>query len=100
MRPFARLPNPPKSLPQALGPKLAPFTPTAYADIEFIEQLGDPSSNKDGHVWKVKINGTEPFYALKMVGIYCGRYYTHSSGPSAEPGHILGMLWTNTYLSL
>ena len=74
MRPLPRLPNPPRPLPQVLDPKLAPFAPTAYADIEFIEQLGDPTSNKDGHVWKVKINGTGPFYALKMVRIYYSHY--------------------------
>jgi hypothetical protein len=52
-----------------LGPKLEPFTPTAYADIEFLEELGDPANNADSHVWKVRINGQEPCYALKMVSL-------------------------------
>jgi hypothetical protein len=53
-------------LPQAPGPKLPPFTST-HADIEFIEELGDPGQDLDAHVWKVKINGKQPYYALKMV---------------------------------
>ena len=68
MAPLAAFPDPPAPLPQAPGPKLAPFTPTARARIEFIEQLGDPEVNQDGHVWKVRINGGRRFYALKMVG--------------------------------
>lgn len=57
----------PKALPQVPGPKLAPFTPTAYADIEFIEELGNPVVDMDARVWKVRINGAAPYYALKMV---------------------------------
>ncbi|KAH6842894.1 kinetochore Sim4 complex subunit FTA2-domain-containing protein [Chaetomium sp. MPI-CAGE-AT-0009] len=56
--------DPPKALPQVPGPKLAPFTPTAYADIEFIEELGNPAVDMDAYVWKVRINGTD--YALKI----------------------------------
>jgi serine/threonine protein kinase len=63
----AAFPDPPKPLPQVPGPKLAPFTPTAHADIEFIRQLGDPKNNLEGHVWEVKINGMAPNFALKMV---------------------------------
>ncbi|KAL2148971.1 hypothetical protein VTH82DRAFT_1657 [Thermothelomyces myriococcoides] len=60
----ARPPSPPVPLPCVPGPKLAPFTPTAYADIEFIKFLGC-ENDKDSVVWKVKINGGGPF-ALKM----------------------------------
>jgi serine/threonine protein kinase len=63
----ATFPDPPKPLPQVPGPKLAPFTPTARADIEFIRELGDPENNLEGHVWEVKINGMAPNLALKMV---------------------------------
>jgi hypothetical protein len=58
-------PSPPAPLPAVTGPKLAPFTPTAHADIEFIEFLGR-ENDKDSLVWKVDINGAGPF-ALKMV---------------------------------
>jgi len=61
--------EPPQALPQVPGPKLAPFTPTAYADIDFIEELGNPEEHLDGHIWKVKINGAAQCYALKMVSI-------------------------------
>lgn len=54
-------------MPQLPGPKLAPFTPTAYADLEFIEELGNPAEDMDSFVWKVRINGEEPCYALKLV---------------------------------
>jgi hypothetical protein len=53
----------PKPLPQVPGPKLAPFTRTAHASIQFIKELGEPGA--DGHVWEVRIRG-QP-YALKMV---------------------------------
>ncbi|KAL2163055.1 hypothetical protein VTH06DRAFT_6891 [Thermothelomyces fergusii] len=59
-----RLPSPPAPLPCVPGPKLAPFTPTAHADIEFIRFIGC-EKDKDSVVWKVKINGAGPF-ALKM----------------------------------
>lgn len=36
-------------LPQIPGPKLAPFTPTAHADIKFIELIGNPD-DKDAQV--------------------------------------------------
>ncbi len=62
----ARLPSPPTPLPCVPGPKLAPFTPTAYADgIEFVKFLGY-ETDKDSLVWEVNINGAGPF-ALKMV---------------------------------
>ncbi|KAK3985670.1 kinetochore Sim4 complex subunit FTA2-domain-containing protein [Cladorrhinum sp. PSN332] len=51
-------------LPAIPGPKLAPFTPTASADIKFIKKLGH-SIDKDGHVWKVDIKDRGPF-ALKI----------------------------------
>ncbi|KAK3292461.1 kinetochore Sim4 complex subunit FTA2-domain-containing protein [Chaetomium fimeti] len=57
---------PSESLPQVPGPKLVPFTPTARAAIQFIKELGDPSSDKDGRVWEVRINRSGPHYALKM----------------------------------
>ncbi|KUI60277.1 hypothetical protein VP1G_07510 [Cytospora mali] len=60
----------PPSLPQVPGPKLAPFTPTAYAEINFMKPLGS-SKDQEGHVWKVKINGRD--YALKMVTQYLAR---------------------------
>ncbi|AEO64203.1 51201625-949d-47d4-967e-f4f2a0cb2345 [Thermothielavioides terrestris] len=53
-------------LPQVPGPKLGPFTPTAHADIEFIQELGNPSLNKDSRVWKVRINQSGPDFALKL----------------------------------
>ncbi|KAH6637092.1 kinetochore Sim4 complex subunit FTA2-domain-containing protein [Chaetomium tenue] len=61
---FASLPNPPLPLPRVLGPKLAPFTPTARADIEFVEFLGR-ENDVDSQVWKVNVNGAG-FFALKM----------------------------------
>jgi len=61
------LPDPPLPLPRVLGPKLLPFTPTAYADIEFISELGNSEEDVEAHVWKVRINGQETPYALKMV---------------------------------
>jgi hypothetical protein len=67
--PTTTCPGPPKPLPQVPCPKLAPFTPTAYAEIVFDEQLGDPENNLEGYVWKVKINGKAPYFALKMVSI-------------------------------
>jgi hypothetical protein len=54
-------------LPQVPGPKLAPFTATARADIEFIKELGNPNVNMDALVWTVRINGDPTVYALKMV---------------------------------
>lgn len=55
-------------LPQVPGPKLAPFTPSAYADsIEFLNELGDPDIDLDGLVWKVRINGDPTCYVLKMA---------------------------------
>ena len=62
---LARLPSPPAPLPRVPGPRLAPFTPSAQADIEFIEFLGR-ENDKDSLVWKVTINGAGPF-ALKVV---------------------------------
>lgn len=57
--------SPPVPLPQVPGPKLASFTPTAHADIEFIRNLGRPN-DQDSQVWMVNINNCGPF-ALKMV---------------------------------
>jgi hypothetical protein len=62
---LAPLPSPPVPLPPVPGPKLAPFTPNAQADIEFFEFLGQ-ANNADSQVWKVKINGAGLF-ALKAV---------------------------------
>jgi hypothetical protein len=62
--PSSESPNP---LPRVPGPKLAPFTPTAFAGIEFVEELGNPAVDMDSFVWKVRINGEGPYYALKMV---------------------------------
>lgn len=63
---LAALPNPPAPLLRVPGPKLAPFTPTAHANIDFIKELGDPQIDQDARVWKVLIDGDGP-YALKMV---------------------------------
>jgi hypothetical protein len=60
----------PVRLPQALGPKLPPFTLTAEADIEFIEELGDRESENGEVVGKVRINGEETFSALNMVSAF------------------------------
>lgn len=54
----------PPPLPTIPGPKLAPFTTNARAEIEFLGNLGS-HADKDGLVWKVKIDGRK--YALKMV---------------------------------
>lgn len=62
---LAPLPSPPAPLPRVPGPKLAPFTPDARADIEFVEFLGH-EDDADSQVWKVKINGAVLF-ALKAV---------------------------------
>jgi hypothetical protein len=69
MPPITRSAHASLPLPQVPGPKLAPFTPTARADIEFVEELGNPAIDMDGFVWKVKINGTASFYALKMASL-------------------------------
>ncbi|KAH6842735.1 kinetochore Sim4 complex subunit FTA2-domain-containing protein [Chaetomium sp. MPI-CAGE-AT-0009] len=71
--------QPAKPLPQVPGPKLAPFTPTGRADIQFITQLGDPDSNKDGRVWEVRINGSGPHYALKMFYFSSATYISQTS---------------------
>lgn len=63
----ARPPSPPVSLPCVPGPKLAPFTRNAHADIEFIEFLGR-ENDVDSLVWKVKIDKAGPF-ALKVVSV-------------------------------
>ncbi|KAK0744467.1 kinetochore Sim4 complex subunit FTA2-domain-containing protein [Apiosordaria backusii] len=52
------------SLPAVPGPKLAPFTPTARANIKFLENLGH-AKDKDGFVWKVEIEDRGTF-ALKL----------------------------------
>ena len=62
---LAPLPSPPVPLPRVPGPKLAPFTPNARANIEFLEFLGQ-ENDVDSQAWKVKINGTGLF-ALKAV---------------------------------
>ncbi|AEO58194.1 hypothetical protein MYCTH_2305389 [Thermothelomyces thermophilus ATCC 42464] len=80
MASVASLPNPPKPLPQVPGPKLAPFTATAHADIEFIEELGNPDSDVDSRVWKVKINGLDPYYVLKMFPFALPRYLGSTTG--------------------
>jgi len=64
-------PPSPEPLPQLPGPKFAPFTPSAAAEIEFIEQLGRPAIDMDSFVWKVRINGMPTCYALKMVSSLC-----------------------------
>ncbi len=77
---LSRLPSPPVPLPRVPGPRLAPFTPSAQADIEFIEFLGR-QNDKDSLVWKVTINGAGPF-ALKVVS---GSWSAHStSGSNSE----------------
>jgi len=74
----------PSPLPQRPGPTLAPFTLTGYADIEFIEELGDPGEDMDSFVWKVRIDGGEPYYALKMVKSSHQEILTCSQGPGAK----------------
>lgn len=69
MDPMAASSPPPKALPRVPGLKLAPFTPTAYADIEFIEELGNLAVDMDAYIWKARINGAAGYYALKMVSI-------------------------------
>ncbi|KAK4157418.1 kinetochore Sim4 complex subunit FTA2-domain-containing protein [Chaetomidium leptoderma] len=53
---LARLPSPPAPLPCVPGPKLAPFTPNAEADIEFVEFLG-----RENDLDSLVMRGT-PFY--------------------------------------
>ncbi|EAQ82978.1 predicted protein [Chaetomium globosum CBS 148.51] len=62
--------SPPKPLPQIPGPKLAPFTCTAHAVIQLVNELGNPG--QDGRVWEVKIRGKT--YALKMF-MFCETDY-------------------------
>ncbi|KAK4096568.1 hypothetical protein N658DRAFT_501424 [Parathielavia hyrcaniae] len=71
---LAPLPNSPVPLPRVPGPKLAPFTPNARANIEFVEFLGE-KNNVDSQVWKVKIKGAgQPrLFALKTF------YFRHSN---------------------
>jgi hypothetical protein len=83
MTSLSRLPDPPQPLPRVPGPQLEPFTPTAHADIEFIQHIGDPENITDGYVWKVRINGAEPLYALKMVSV------TPQNVPVPYTGHYL-----------
>jgi hypothetical protein len=66
---LAPLPNPPVPLPLVPGPKLPPFTRTAHAAIEFVQNVVDEDKDllEDGLVWKVRIGGKGPYYALKMV---------------------------------
>ncbi|KAH6626065.1 kinetochore Sim4 complex subunit FTA2-domain-containing protein [Chaetomium sp. MPI-SDFR-AT-0129] len=71
---LAPLPNPSVPLPCVPGPKLAPFTPNARANIEFVEFLGE-ENNVDSQVWKVKIKvaGQPRLFALKTF------YFRHSN---------------------
>ena len=62
---LAPLPSPPVPLPRVPGPKLAPLTSNARADIDFLEFLGQ-ENDVDSQVWKVKING-DGLFALKAV---------------------------------
>lgn len=65
-----------EAVPRLPGPKLSPFTPTGYADIEFIKELGKPAEDMDSFVWKVRIDGMPSCYALKMVrllNVLCNR---------------------------
>jgi len=73
MRPLAPHPNSPKPLPQVPGPKLASFTQTGHAALQFLEELGDGSTSADSRVWKVKIQRKEPYYALKVVSPLTGQ---------------------------
>ncbi|KAK3985285.1 kinetochore Sim4 complex subunit FTA2-domain-containing protein [Cladorrhinum sp. PSN332] len=65
-------------LPDVPGPKLPPFTPTGFAEIEFLEFLGN-EEDADSNVWKVniKLNDEWKVYALKMFtrSVVCGREY-------------------------
>ncbi|KAK4237486.1 kinetochore Sim4 complex subunit FTA2-domain-containing protein [Achaetomium macrosporum] len=83
----ARLPSPPVPLPCVPGPKLAPFTPTAHANIEFIESLGR-ENDKDSLVWKVMVDGAGPF-ALKMFWFHHWEFLAENQrglpGPLANP---------------
>jgi hypothetical protein len=55
-------------LPNCPGPKLQPFSDSAFVeDIKFIESLSF-TKNVDAFVWKVEIGGKP--YALKMVKWY------------------------------
>ncbi|KAK4033491.1 kinetochore Sim4 complex subunit FTA2-domain-containing protein [Parachaetomium inaequale] len=74
------LPDPPEPLPLVIGPKLAPFTPMAHADIEFIKELGNPEQDLDSRVWEVKIDGAETHYALKIFYFNHYGYLSQSSG--------------------
>ncbi|KAH6846996.1 kinetochore Sim4 complex subunit FTA2-domain-containing protein [Chaetomium sp. MPI-CAGE-AT-0009] len=67
-------PSLPKPLPQVPGPKLAPFTRTGHAVIQFVKELGSPGA--DGRVWEVKIKGKA--YALKMFKFNPPDYLRHA----------------------
>lgn len=70
LAPLPKVPSRPAvPLPRVPGPKLAPFTPNARADIEFVEFLGR-ANDVDSQVWKVKINGA--LFSLKAF------YFCHS----------------------
>lgn len=78
--PLPPLPSPPKPLPQVPGPKLAPFTPTAYADIEFVEVLSDPEDNMHSYICEVRLNKEPRPYVLKMVGSVPGPFSRSVTG--------------------
>ncbi len=48
-------------------PRLELFTPTVYAGIEFVQELGGPKSECYYHFRRIKINGEETEYVLKMA---------------------------------
>ncbi|KAK4033642.1 kinetochore Sim4 complex subunit FTA2-domain-containing protein [Parachaetomium inaequale] len=73
MSPLA--PDPHPALPRVPGPKLAPFKPTAQAQIRFIGNLGR-ENDKDAQVWKMF-----EFRAWEYLHFRATRYLT---GPLAE----------------
>ncbi|KAK4147539.1 kinetochore Sim4 complex subunit FTA2-domain-containing protein [Dichotomopilus funicola] len=73
---LAFLPNPPLPLPRVSGPKLAPLTPTARADIDFVQFLGR-GNDVESQVWKAKINGAG-FFVLKMFYFRYSDYYVRN----------------------
>ncbi|KAL2129115.1 hypothetical protein VTI74DRAFT_8205 [Chaetomium olivicolor] len=78
---------PPPPFPRVPGPALAPFTPTAYADVDFLKSLGH-SNDQDSYVWKVKTHNK--IYALKMFSFVQWEYLKGAPGryltrPLANP---------------
>ncbi|KAL2133695.1 hypothetical protein VTI74DRAFT_1871 [Chaetomium olivicolor] len=84
---LAPLPRSPVPLPHVPGPKLAPFTPNARADIESVEFLGR-ENDVDSKVWKVKINGFGPGSINSDSDSECPPYLYFCHSDSLRDGQV------------